>query len=224
MPKLPATSALAVALWSAAHVRALAPAAHGTEIDQTLELVRDALGEPPENATEAWRLQRFQSLHDRLRVASATRPKDSRPLGAAKRAAGAAASLCRGKPDMVWEGAALAAERAVQALQDKGDVAGVRAYLEALDDQLLHAEIGAIDSHTAIERVLWRGANEKGLPALWLVRFPGGTYGLRRKLGARYTWVKGGRDDVLASVPDIDFARAVATALVREGDAAMAGA
>jgi hypothetical protein len=51
---------------------------------------------------------------------------------------------------------------------------------------------------------------------LTLVRFEGGGHGLRRKLGARYAWLKGSKDDVLASVPDIDFERAVKTALARE--------
>jgi hypothetical protein len=219
MPKLPATSALAVALWSAEQVRSFAPVEHLADIDAALALVRDLLADPPANVATAYQVGRFRKLYERLRTASATRPKDSRALGAAKRAAGAGASLSRGKPDMVWEGAALAAERAVQALQDAAGPQRVRAYLEALDDRILREEIGALDGSEKVDRVLWRGANEKGMPALWLVRFEGGGHGLRRKLGARYAWLKGSKDDVLASVPDIDFDRAVKTALVRDATA-----
>lgn len=166
MPKLSARAALAVAIWSAARVEALAPAAQRAEVERVLSLARSAARSPPERPKQAYADPRFQVLCEELREAARTRPKDSRSLGAARRAAGGAASLCAGKPDMVWTNAALAAERTVQALHEHADAAALRGYLADLDARILSEELGAIDGGVAIARVLWRGANDKGLPAL----------------------------------------------------------
>jgi hypothetical protein len=104
-------------------------------------------------------------------------------------------ALCRGSADMVWKNTVRAAEHAVHALQEKGDPAAVREFIRLLDDWILVAEIVGLD------RMLWRASNEKGL---------------RHKVGPRYRWITGSRDDVLASVPDVSFERAVASALERE--------
>jgi hypothetical protein len=216
MPKLSALAALDIAIWSAEHVAALAPAAQKAEIQRVLALAHDVAREPPARPKMAYTEPRFRALTTQLEEAARTRSKDSRSLGAARRTAGGAASLCKGKPDMVWPNAAYAAERAVQALREKGDRVAVRAYLAALDDRILAAELELIDADVKIARVLWRGSNEKGLPGLWLVKLANGTYGLRRKLGSRFTWLTGSRDDVVASVPDVDFERAVSIAMARE--------
>jgi hypothetical protein len=147
-------------------------------------------------------------------------------MGAARRTAGAAASLCWNKPDMVWTNAALAAERAVQALQGRRDPAIVRAYIVALDDRILLDELSGIDEEfdakrkasKGVARVLWRGTNEKGLPSAWLVRLGKGSYGLRHKAGTRFVWVTGSRDDVIASVPDAAFEGAAKIAIDRDVD------
>jgi hypothetical protein len=215
MPKLSGPAALRIALWSAEQVAPLAPADQREEVARVLSFVRYVASERNERVTRGPRGLRWPPT-EQLRDAAATQRGDSRALGAARRAAGGAASLCAGKPDRVWENAALAAERVVQALRERKDHAAVRAYLTALDDRLLVEELGALEGDVRVARVLWRGANAQGLPALWLVRLVDGSYRLRRKVGSRFTWLTGSRDDVMASVPDDAFERAVAIAMARE--------
>src|SRR5262249_31487780 len=133
--KLSAPAALSVALWSAEKVAPLARPDQRKEIQRILALVRDVLRAPPKRPVQASSDPRFRALGEQLREAAATQRKDSRALGAARRAAGGAASICVGKPDMVWPNAALAAERVVQAQNERDDHEGVRAYLTALDDR-----------------------------------------------------------------------------------------
>ena len=54
-----------------------------------------------------------------------------------------------------------------------------------------------------------RGASE-GKVCLILAELAGDTFGLLFKAKRRWRWVEGTRDDVLASVPDDFFERAVA--------------
>jgi hypothetical protein len=92
--------------------------------------------------------------------------------------------------------------------------------VDAVEDAVLRST--AIEDRMADMDVVWKKVSQicdRRMPALWLVRFEDGGHGLRRKMGARYTWLKGSKEDVLASVPDIDFERAVKTALAREATA-----
>jgi hypothetical protein len=216
MPKLPGAGAFRVAIACGEHVAKLVPEAQRDEYDRVLAAARrapdvvravDAQPTDREPLYEYWRT---------LEKAAKSRPKDALAVRAARRAAGAALSLAMGKPDMVGQNALLAAERAVQALHEAGDGAGVRAFIEALDDWILVEEILSIDPDVSVRRVLWRAANEKGFAAAWLVRFEDDSYGLRHKVKSRFVWVRGSRDDVLASVPDRGFQLAVAFAFERD--------
>jgi len=218
MPSLPPAAALRIALWCAESVETLAPTNQHADVARVLALVREAAeaaahGSSPSDVGSI----RARAAAAKLRDASKTTAKDSRALGAARRAAGSASSWWSGKADMVWSGAALAAERAVQAFHETQQApAMVRSFLVELDDRILLAELYALEPDEAPLRILWRAANDKGAPAVWLALFAGGLYGLRRKVGARYAWVKGARDDVLASVPDGQFERAVSIAFARD--------
>ena len=68
---------------------------------------------------------------------------------------------------------------------------------------------GTVATPPSIERVLWRGADAKGFPAFWLARLAPNHYGLFWKLGSRWTLSTGTRDEILATVPDAQFAAAV---------------
>lgn len=104
----------------------------------------------------------------------------------------------------------------------KHDPVKLTAWVAALDEQVLIAEFVAIaDAHTNrpaqhCERVLWRGADAKGNAGRWVARVATGHYALIQKVGKRWEWLEGARDDVLASVPDADFAEATALVVARD--------
>jgi hypothetical protein len=214
-PKLSGVSALRVAIHIAKAVGALVPRDQKALAAQALAAAQEA--------ADTDDLKR-RALLKALRDLAQSKPKDSKALNAARRAAGAAASLCHGKPDMVWNNAMLAAERAVQALVAAGRQAELPAFLSGLDERILGAEFatevvdkGKQAKPPAIDRVLWRGDGGKGFPTLWLVRLAGGKgYGLLSKVGTRYAWNLGIRDDMLSSVPDTHFQQATAVALARD--------
>ena len=118
--------------------------------------------------------------------------------------------------------------RAVQCAGDASDIVCAqlagdkrRDYLRALDDLILVEEFNAVlllrrIAPVAIERVLWRGANEDGVPALWLVREHRDAYGLLWKLGKRWTYQAADRANTFATVPDKQFGRAVEVATARD--------
>jgi len=98
----------------------------------------------------------------------------------------------------------------------------VRAFLVKLNDALLRLELEAALGGRApdgvavrVAAVLFRGAaSAKGAPTLWLARLERpAAYGLLLKLGARYRWQEGERDDILATLPDDAFAAGVRAAL-----------
>jgi hypothetical protein len=229
-PKLSGPAALAIGIWCADAVADLAPADQAKECKAVLALARAMLDAPPARTahtghgeTDRPRAGTPEAQLKRLWEVKESKKSDSRPLGAARRAAGAAASLCRGKSDMVWNNALLAAERAVQALSEPGHPGRLEGFLTELDDRILDAElrplardVGKLEREPAIERVLWRGANDRGHPALWLARLAGGEYALLGKIGARMKWSTGGRDDVLALVPDALFEQATKITFARD--------
>jgi hypothetical protein len=222
MAKLTGSGSVSVAVACAEHVASLVPVGERKGYDRALALARKAVEAAPAR-------KGLVALQDPLENIVGARAKGSHALRAAHSAAAAAALLCRGSADTVWKNTARAAEHAVHALQEKGDPAAVREFIRLLDDWILVAEIVGIDpelggkaeknkkEHQQSPRVLWRASNEKGYPVAWLVRFQDGSYGLRHKVGPRCRWDTGARDDVLASVPDAAFERAVAFALDRDG-------
>lgn len=104
--------------------------------------------------------------------------------------------------------------------------AQLTALLTALDDTVLNAEFRALAHLRAkrqlpgVERVLWRGADAKGNAGHWVARLAKGQYASLQKLGTRWAWLEGSRDDVLACVPDVAFAAASTIALARDLPAA----
>jgi hypothetical protein len=230
-PQLPGPEMCAVAIACGEHVTKLAPEAQRDELAGVLALAREGrdLGRTP-MMTRTWQ---------ELEKAAAARPKDSPALRVARRAAACAHWLTGNQVDLVMQNAGLTASRAVQLLQAEGEPGSVRDLLTRLDEWILRAELLAIDPelggkatqalrgatlatgndvrNLGVTRVLWRAANAKGYAAIWLVRFDDGTYGLRHKVGSRFRWILGSRDDVVASVPDATFERAVALVLERDG-------
>ena len=61
-----------------------------------------------------------------------------------------------------------------------------------------------------VARCLWRGTDADGA-ALWLAELEGGTSGLLRKVGRRWQWFEGPRDEVLANLPGERFEEIVAS-------------
>lgn len=90
-----------------------------------------------------------------------------------------------------------------------------REFLQALDEELRRLDVvrafGAKGkSVSPVVSAIYRAEN------LWFARLADGNYALLFKRGRRATWVRGGHDEVLASVPDEHFEHAVAAANASE--------
>ncbi|MBX3229411.1 MAG: ankyrin repeat domain-containing protein [Labilithrix sp.] len=139
---------------------------------------------------------------------------DSPALQIARRATGAAATLLKGKHDVMWVHAKAAAVRMLPILRAAG--ASVTELLRELDRRILVAEMVAAAARHAktaapldVTRVLWRGPN------LFLGQLADGQHALVGRLGKSWTLLTGTRDEMLASIPD--FAFEAATRAVAEG-------
>jgi hypothetical protein len=219
-PQIPGPQMVGIAIACGEHVRMLAPDAQRDELVRVLALAREG--------RDLERPQMITPVSRELEKASGARPKDSPALRVARRAAACARWLAGDRRELVMQSAGLTAERAVQLVQAAGEPGSVRDFLARLDEWILRAELLAIDpelggkaagsdlTNLGLRRVLWRAANDKGYAAAWLVHFDDGTYGLRHKVGSRFRWILGSRDDVVASVPDATFERAVALVLERD--------
>ena len=111
--------------------------------------------------------------------------------------------------------------RAVRELERTEGADAASAFLVEIDELVMRAELEAALAKRAkltseFERVLWRGADDKGFPAWWLVRVDAAMYGLLGKIGKRWSWLVDSRDAVLATVPDEHFEAAVEIALARD--------
>jgi hypothetical protein len=228
--KIPARDSLAAAVWCAESVADLVADGEKKTFETGVRLAKRMIDAPPPRTARTGHGETIdppggspEAMLNELHEVAESSKKDSRALGAARRAAGAAASLCRGKSDMVWSNAMLAAERAVQALEEAGEVDRLRTLLAALDDRILAAEAraqalekGKLEKAPEIARVLWRGGAASGAANAWLFRLVDGSYALLAKQGARFAWTPGSRDDLLATVPDAVFASATKVALTRD--------
>lgn len=208
-------SSFRLALWSTEQVRHLVPAAEKKALAAGLEALHGALKLYDDVvARYEPRQVRMGPGYETLSKA-AERLKDpvgdSPPLVVARAAAGAFHCIPGGYSQRAVVYAAEAAEAAARALVEEGDLDAVRRYLVELDERILSEELAAVAASRKLEvpagaRVRWRGADEKGFPALWLVRLDGEPgHGLLGKLGRRWSFTTGRRDDVLASVPDAQF-------------------
>lgn len=103
-----------------------------------------------------------------------------------------------------------------------GKQAAVDQFLTELDDRLMAYELAAAArmkggaEFAQFERVLWRGTDAKGDCVLWVARVSRERYAILSKVGARWKWVEGSRDDTLAAVPDASFAAATKVAIARD--------
>lgn len=129
--------------------------------------------------------------------------------------AAAAATLEAGVIEYVHVGLSQAAIHATDALAQRGNV---QEFLVGLDDIImamafrtaLRERAPEVDIRKSI-RALWAD----GHPAHWVVRYDQ-HYGFLGKLGRRWRWVEGGRDEVLGTVPDALFESAVKGTLARD--------
>lgn len=208
-------SSFRLALWSTEQVKHLVPANEKKALAAGLEALRGALRlyddvvarYEPRQVRMGPGYETLSKAADRLKDPVG----DSPPLVVARAAAGAFHCIPGGYSQRAVAYAAEAAEAASKALVEAGDRDAVRRYLVELDGRILAEELAAVAASRKLEvpagaRVLWRGADEKGFPALWLVRLDGEAgHGLLGKLGRRWSFTAGRRDDVLASVPDALF-------------------
>ena len=129
----------------------------------------------------------------------------------------AAYALALGRGDAVTDRLDAAVRRVVRLLGKTPDASPmtVRDFLAELDMRILRLECSAaiaplVPSGTVPEvaEVLWRGDGGAGRALHFIARLGDGTYGLVTKLGGRWRWVRGGRDEVLSTVPDALFPEA----------------
>jgi len=153
-------------------------------------------------------------------------------LGVAKRPTGSpafvAASLClsaRGAMagDYTSRAQADAAVITTFVIRHLGaDAKALTRFITELDDRLMGYELAAAarvkggQEFATFERVLWRGGDGEGDCVMWVARVREGVYVLLSKVGARWRWAEGKRDDTLAAVPDSMFAAATREALARD--------
>jgi len=220
-------SSFRLALWSTEAIQHLAPAAEKKALARGLEQLHQAQQVfdrvRAEYLPHQVRMGRGYEILSKTAESLKNPAGDSPPLVAASAATGAFRCIPGGYAQRAVIFAAEAVEVTVRALV-AADADGIRRYLVELDDRILAEELvavvaakGKLDKAPAIVRVLWRGADEKGFPALWLVRLEGEQlYGLFWKLGRRWSWAEGRRDDVLASVPNEHFESAALTVAARD--------
>ncbi len=114
-----------------------------------------------------------------------------------------------------------AAKLAAQLVRaDRGDL---RALIDALDERLFLVEVAALIEQRVepavaarVTRVMFRAeADQKGRVGNVVVRL-GEDWGLLAKQKGRFRWFEGGRSEILATVPDAAFERAVDVIVARE--------
>ncbi len=165
--------------------------------------------------------ERNDARYDAL-WAAAYKKGGSPALAAARAAQLAHGSMAGGYETRASSYAAECACLLLDKLVASGDADKTRAFLAEIDDRILNAEFAAVARERAeredveCERVLWRGSDAKGNAGKWIARLTPDRYALLAKMGPRWQWVEGTRDDVLASVPDTDFQAATAIVMQRD--------
>lgn len=151
-----------------------------------------------------------EPVTDALRSA-AKETKLTGPLGIA-RSACAEAKVTRGRPDMAGAATRPAVTKVVALLLEAEGKEAVRRLLSDLDDELrrldvVHAlHLKKKTPTSPIARAILRA------PGLWVAELEDGRFGLLSKQGSRWVWAEGEKKDVLASVPDAHFEKAVMAA------------
>ena len=200
-PFIGARNTVRLVVFLARRVAHLVPKAEKKAFDRLLALALTAVGANGSN----------ESLREMAQRAS----KEGAMSIARSACVEASATLSR--PDMAGIAARPAGERVVKILLEAEGKDAVRGLLTDLDEELRRLDIAhAVDlkkktPSRPIARAIHRGA-EKGKVILWLAELEGGHLGLLSKQGRLWTWSEGGRDDILATIPDAHFERAVMAA------------
>lgn len=206
-PKLPSGDARRIALWSATVLRPLVTAGEQQDFDRI--------------AVSIDRYLRVEGRESMKAVSRASNQrKGSLPLQALQRAAGAAVS----KPDLAWMGACATSGRSARALVAATDAPiSPNDFLLELDHKIACGELQSeldkrksLHASARLERVLWRGTDERDYTNRWLARLESGSYGFLGKIGRRFQWFEGSLEDATAHVPDECFETAVCVALARD--------
>ncbi|MDF2694978.1 MAG: hypothetical protein K0S65_3361 [Labilithrix sp.] len=182
----------------ARRVAHLVPRAEKKSFERLLELAASAVAAGRSNA----------SLHDAFARAS----KEG-AMGLA-RAACLEARAALSRPDMAGIAACPAAAKTVELLLAAEGKDAVRGFLSDLDEELRRLDLTHAlaqrkkSPSRPIARAIHRAA-EDGKVVLWLAELEGGQLGLLAKQGRLWTWTEGSRDEILATVPDAHFERAV---------------
>lgn len=210
-PVCPSIATANLSVWMAERAIELIRPADADEALAIVAMAKQALATPGRRARTGLGAVRAAAAgtpeHDygQLLAASRDKSRDSEALGLARRAVGAAASLMKGKHDVVWVHAKGSAIRMVSVLRASGG--SVTDFLRELDRRILIAEMASAAARHAealedlvIERVRWRG------PDLFLGQLAGpDRFCLVGKLGRRWVTLTGTKEEMLASVPDFAF-------------------
>jgi hypothetical protein len=134
------------------------------------------------------------------------------------RAACAEAKVTLLRPDSAGSSARPAAVKAVGHLLATDGKNAVRDFLAALDEELRRLDVVHAlvlkkkEPKHPIAHAVFRGADAKGKIVVWLARLANGQLGLLSKQGTFWRWMEGPHDEILATIPDHFFERAVMAA------------
>jgi hypothetical protein len=171
------------------------PTAHRTTFASSLDFARRARDDAPNAGTAPWFLRGPDE--DLLNLAYYVK-------------AFADAHVRRGRAS-VSESSANHAAELVTRLLARADTTRVARFVRKLDEELRRLDvISALGARTvpssSVAQAVYRAEN------IWLARLESGVYGLLLKRGRTSTWLEGGLDEMLASVPDAFFEAAVGAA------------
>lgn len=231
VPVCPATGLVELSVWFASlAVPLLRDEVEQAEARQVLKEVRGFLAkrrQAPAGQAHGGVIRSDTELGlavTRLRVCGGPHRGDSRALVAVRRAARVAAESTRGLDEVFFLYLRTLAAQLVQLLVLDAGAATmpVRDFFVELDARLVRLEcVATLSTLLApgavpdVAEVLWRSNGGKPRGLHFIVRLAEGDLGLVTELGGRRAWVRGGRDEVLASVPDALFPEAV-RAVLRE--------
>jgi hypothetical protein len=200
-PMIGARNSVRLAIWLARRVEHLVPRSDRKVWSRLMKLAEAAARAGKASVT--------------LRQAPERAPREGAVSLARSACMEARATLLR--PDMAGVATRPAAVKVVGLLLEAHGNEAVRAFLGDLDHELRRLDVvHAVGQRNKlpsrpIARAIYRAA-EKGKVVLWLAELEGGKLGLLSKQGRLWSWNEGGRDDVLATIPDAWFEHAVMAA------------
>jgi hypothetical protein len=235
-PVCPALGQVRISIWCAEVPAPSVPSAEQATYVALLEQARAYVGAPLKVPMAEWadyahgvglKSDEGKTYNAFATASTPLSKRESPGLLAIRNACGGAATLARGKPDLVFSSAQAAFGKVVKFLGEKpsgltaGAPVGVRALLSWIDEEIMRLEAAAAMADragrpVAVDRVLWRGADDKKKKTVhFLAVLRGGAWGLVTKIGRNWAFVEGTRDTVAASIPDPMFKEAMASAQAR---------